>query len=67
MASDQGPEGCLKAALADRFRIESEIGSGGIAMVYLAEDLKHNRRVAIKALLPSPLGGSDRGGYQEVA
>jgi serine/threonine-protein kinase len=33
----------LKAALADRYRIERELGSGGMATVYLAEDVKHHR------------------------
>ena len=42
----------LKAALADRYRIEREIGSGGMATVYLAQDLKHNRQVAVKVLDP---------------
>jgi serine/threonine-protein kinase len=42
----------LKAALANRYRIESEIGSGGMATVYLAEDLKHDRKVAVKVLRP---------------
>jgi serine/threonine protein kinase len=37
---------CLKAALADRYRIERELGSGGMATVYLAQDLKHERQVA---------------------
>jgi serine/threonine-protein kinase len=36
----------LKAALADRYAIERELGSGGMATVYLAEDLKHHRKVA---------------------
>ncbi|MGH7551660.1 MAG: hypothetical protein ACREMQ_01365 [Longimicrobiales bacterium] len=36
----------LQAALADRYRVEREIGSGGMAAVYLAEDPGHNRRVA---------------------
>ena len=40
----------LAAALADRYRIERELGHGGMATVYLAEDLKHHRRVAIKVL-----------------
>ena len=40
----------LRAALADRYAIEREIGSGGMATVYLAEDLKHHRQVAIKVL-----------------
>ena len=34
----------LKAALADRYTIEQEIGAGGMATVYLAEDLKHKRK-----------------------
>jgi Tol biopolymer transport system component len=42
----------LAAALADRYRIERELGAGGMATVYLAEDLKHDRKVAIKVLKP---------------
>ena len=42
----------LTAALADRYRIERELGSGGMATVYLAADLKHDRQVAIKVLKP---------------
>ncbi|MEP7324598.1 MAG: protein kinase [Gemmatimonadota bacterium] len=42
----------LIAALADRYRLERELGAGGMATVYLAEDLKHHRRVAIKVLRP---------------
>ena len=42
----------LQDALADRYRIERELGRGGMATVYLAEDLKHHRRVAIKVLDP---------------
>ncbi|HUF70524.1 MAG TPA: protein kinase [Longimicrobiales bacterium] len=42
----------LAAALADRYRIERELGAGGMATVYLAEDLKHRRRVAVKVLKP---------------
>jgi len=42
----------LRAALADRYEIEREIGSGGMATVYLAEDLKHRRKVAVKVLRP---------------
>ena len=40
----------LRAALADRYRIERELGQGGMATVYLAQDLKHDRKVAIKVL-----------------
>lgn len=40
----------LSRALADRYRIERELGAGGMATVYLAEDLKHSRKVAIKVL-----------------
>jgi len=42
----------LSAALADRYRIERELGAGGMATVYLAEDLKHHRKVAVKVLRP---------------
>ncbi|MHC4508479.1 MAG: hypothetical protein ACYTAO_05900 [Planctomycetota bacterium] len=42
----------LKTALAGRYRIERELGSGGMATVYLAEDLKHHRKVAVKVLRP---------------
>ena len=40
----------LATVLADRYRIEREIGRGGMATVYLAEDIKHKRRVAVKVL-----------------
>jgi eukaryotic-like serine/threonine-protein kinase len=42
----------LTAALTGRYRIERELGAGGMATVYLAEDLKHRRRVAVKVLKP---------------
>jgi len=42
----------LTAALADRYRIERELGQGGMATVYLAHDLRHDRQVAIKVLHP---------------
>jgi serine/threonine-protein kinase len=42
----------LGVALSDRYRLERELGQGGMATVYLAEDLKHRRKVAIKVLHP---------------
>ena len=42
----------LTAALADRYRLERELGQGGMATVYLAHDIKHERDVAIKVLKP---------------
>ena len=42
----------LNAALEGRYAIERELGEGGMAMVYLAEDIKHNRKVALKVLKP---------------
>ena len=42
----------LNAALEGRYRIESELGEGGMATVYLADDLKHERKVALKVLKP---------------
>jgi serine/threonine-protein kinase len=42
----------LKDALADRYAIERELGRGGMATVYLADDLKHRRKVAVKVLHP---------------
>jgi serine/threonine-protein kinase len=42
----------LSDALADRYRIERELGQGGMATVYLAQDLKHDRKVALKVLKP---------------
>jgi serine/threonine-protein kinase len=42
----------LRSALQDRYAIERELGQGGMATVYLAEDLKHHRKVALKVLRP---------------
>ncbi|HXI20206.1 MAG TPA: serine/threonine-protein kinase, partial [Gemmatimonadales bacterium] len=42
----------LTAALADRYRIERQLGQGGMATVYLARDVKHEREVALKVLRP---------------
>ncbi len=52
----------LAAALADRYRIERELGQGGMATVYLARDLKHDRQVALKVLRPelSAVIGAER-------
>ena len=52
----------LGAALADRYRIERVLGEGGMATVYLAEDLKHDRKVALRVLRPelAAVLGADR-------
>jgi serine/threonine protein kinase len=52
----------LATALGDRYRVERELGHGGMAVVFLAEDLKHRRPVAIKVLKPelSAVLGSER-------
>jgi eukaryotic-like serine/threonine-protein kinase len=52
----------LQAALADRYRIERELGRGGMATVYLAQDLRHDRPVALKLLHPDLAAslGNDR-------
>ena len=52
----------LSTALADRYRLERELGQGGMATVYLAEDLKLDRKVAIKVLKPelAAVLGADR-------
>ncbi|HVT39230.1 MAG TPA: serine/threonine-protein kinase, partial [Gemmatimonadaceae bacterium] len=48
---DQGPLR-LPTVLGERYRIEREIGHGGMATVYLAEDVRHERKVAVKVLHP---------------
>src|SRR5216110_2535662 len=52
----------LQAALADRYTIERELGRGGMATVYLAQDLKHHRKVAVKVMRPELAAtlGADR-------
>ena len=52
----------VTAALSDRYRIERELGAGGMATVYLAHDVKHDRDVAIKVLRPDLAAalGADR-------
>ncbi|MGD8866532.1 MAG: protein kinase, partial [Gemmatimonadales bacterium] len=52
----------LTAVLGDRYSIERELGEGGMATVYLAEDLKHKRKVAVKVLRPelAAVLGADR-------
>ncbi len=52
----------LRDALSDRYTIDRELGRGGMATVYLAEDLKHGRKVAIKVLHPELAAaiGADR-------
>ncbi len=52
----------LSTALADRYKIERHLGEGGMATVYLAEDVKHKRKVALKVLKPGsiPNGGLER-------
>jgi len=52
----------LVSALADRYRIERELGQGGMATVYLAHDLRHDRKVALKVLRPelSAILGAER-------
>ena len=53
------PQDSLAAALAERYVIEREIGAGGMATVYLAQDVRHRRKVALKVLRPeisAPIG-----------
>ena len=55
----------LRTALAERYRLERELGAGGMATVYLAQDLKHDRKVAIKVPRPelsAVIGAEQRSG-----
>src|SRR5512144_2794537 len=54
--------GRLQSALADRYRLDREIGAGGMATVYLAQDVRHDRKVALKVLRPelSAVIGAER-------
>lgn len=59
----------LKAALADRYVVERELGRGGMAVVFLALDVKHRRKVALKVLLADRAAtvGSGRRGHCDPA
>src|SRR4026209_1980334 len=52
----------VTSALSERYRIEREVGQGGMATVYLAHDLRHDRKVALKVLRPelSAILGAER-------
>ena len=52
MSVPPAPPSRLAAALVDRYRLERELGQGGMATVYLAHDIKHERKVALKVLRP---------------
>jgi len=56
------PAARLATALTDRYRFERELGQGGMATVYLAHDVRHDRRVALKVLRPelSAILGAER-------
>ena len=57
----------LREALKDRYRVDGEIGRGGMATVYAAEDLRHGRRVAIKVLSPDLATSVGAEGVLDVA
>ncbi len=50
--TDSDPVTRLNEALEGRYTIERELGEGGMATVYLADDLKHERKIALKVLKP---------------
>ena len=49
----------LSTAHADRYKLERHLGEGGMAIVYLAENLEHERKVAVKVLPPESAGRGD--------
>jgi len=54
----------LTAALSDRYVVERELGAGGMATVYLAHDVRHDRKVALKVLRPnSPPSSAPSGSW----
>src|SRR5688500_9009998 len=52
MVGSLSPLSRIQAALAERYAVQRELGSGGMATVYLAEDRRHHRPVAVKVLKP---------------
>ena len=59
----------LRAALADKYAIERELGRGGMATVYLVHDIRHDRKVAVQVSRPdlaaSTVRGRLRGGCRQ--
>lgn len=53
----------LTAALSNRYRLDRELGAGGMATVHLAHDLKHQRDAAINVLHPTSVPRSAANGY----